>query len=151
MSGIRDHAIDWARQRHVVEAQDMAGLSPAGQTLEGTATTAVLAEVGTSGIIGAHFTAADAVVRDWRAIPSHWDLRKPIGVTLQWGTVSVTADDSIHFLARYRGLGPDEAMRLRRVIKPLILLSRHRPSARMLRPLLSARRDVSRFPAAPSR
>lgn len=108
MSGLRDDAIDWARQRHAVEAVELTGF--AGESDGLVAATVDLVEVSQFGYAAAQFAAIGNQIRHNMAVPSHWDLEHPIGLTLQFVTGSATADDGVTFIGRYDAIGIGDAL-----------------------------------------
>ena len=102
MSGIRDHAIDWARQREIVLAGTLTGLGQNGRDLVSDDTAyAEFGETPGRGLGALQFTAVGALVRHLMPVPTHWDLQKPIGVSLHVVTNSVTENDGIEFTVKY--------------------------------------------------
>ena len=108
MSGIRDHAIDWARQRETVMAGALTGLGADGQDL--VAATADYVEIGALGLGAVHFTAAGALARNLMPVPTHWDLQKPIGITLHVLATSTTAADELLFTVKYDAVDIGDAL-----------------------------------------
>jgi len=114
--GARDHSIDWARQREVVEAVHFSGFILPALDLDGSGDTGVqvrpqdaidavaavfIEEVSTVGITAVRFTTAGGQVRHTMAIPSHWDLQHDVGLTLQFCTGSATAEDGTTWKGLY--------------------------------------------------
>ena len=106
--GVRDHAMDWARQRHVIEAASLSGFGGGAEDLTGG--NVDLQEIGSLGYSLALFGSAGATVKHNMAIPSHWDLEHDIGVAIQLTTTSDTEDDQADFVCLWDTVGVGQAL-----------------------------------------